>query len=93
MENLLTYEDLERIFKLSKKQLQGKVYSGFFVKGRDFIKIGREIRFYPDAIKSIISPKKTESAIKSKSNNIPTPRKASTSKRQKKPKGCLINFG
>ena len=93
MENLLTYEDLEQIFKLSKKQLQGKVYSGFFVKGRDYIKIGREVRFYPDAIKSIISPKKIEFARKSNQATSPVPKISSTSKKLKKPKGCLINFG
>ena len=89
LENLLTYEDLEPIFKLSKKQLQGKVYSGFFVNGRDYIKIGREVRFYPDAIKKIVTPKKIESTKKSKPNNIPLP---TISSKSKKPKGCLINF-
>ena len=93
MEKLLTYEDLEPLFQLTKKQLQGKIYSGFFVLGRDYTKIGREVRFYPDAIRKILTPKVIEDHKKVDAVKITPPDfSKQRSKKRKKPKGCLINF-
>ena len=93
MQKLLTYKDLEPIFQLTKKQLQGKVYSGFFVINRDYIKIGREVRFYPEAIKKILTPKAIDSPVKVNPVKVSVPNfTPPPPKKQKKPKGCLINF-
>ena len=88
MNQLLKYEDLEPIFQLTKEQLQRKVYSGFFVKGRDYTKIGRDIRFYPGAINQLITPKQIFESSNNNADVIPMP----VSKVEKKPKGCLVNF-
>ena len=87
MKQLLKYEDLEPIFQLTKEQLQRKVYSGFFVKGRDYTKVGRDIRFYPDAIMKLTTPKQVFDSPSGETEDI-----TKAGRTGQKPKGCLVNF-